>query len=64
MEQEGMKILTDPGSFTIEQNKSVQGVDVVLITHEHGDHFHVPSIHEVLKNNPKAVVVCNSAVAK
>jgi len=64
LENEGTRILTDPGSFTVEQNKSAQGINIILITHEHGDHFHVPSIHEVLKNNPKAVVVSNSAVAK
>jgi len=63
VEFDGKKILTDPGSFTTAQ-KEVTGVDVVLITHEHGDHVHVDSLADVLKNNPNATVVTNSAVAK
>lgn len=59
-----IKILTDPGTFTTEPVKAVTGVNVILITHEHGDHFHIESIEEVLKNNPTATVVSNSAVAK
>jgi L-ascorbate metabolism protein UlaG (beta-lactamase superfamily) len=64
LEFDGGKILTDPGTFTTEEIKSVQGIDIILITHEHADHFHVESIETVLRNNPKAVVVSNSAVAK
>src|ERR1700722_444774 len=59
-----IKILTDPGTFTTEPVKGVTGINIILITHEHGDHFHVESIQEVLKNNPTAIVVSNSAVAQ
>lgn len=59
-----IKVLTDPGTYTTEPVKAVTGINVILITHEHSDHFHVESIQEVLKNNPTATVVCNSAVAK
>jgi L-ascorbate metabolism protein UlaG (beta-lactamase superfamily) len=58
----GVKVLTDPGSYTTAQNE-LTGIDIVLITHEHGDHFHAESVAAVIKNNPDAVVVCNSAVA-
>ena len=64
LEQDGIKILTDPGSFTTEPVKTVTGINVILITHEHTDHYHIESIEEVLKNNPGATVVSNSAVAK
>ena len=64
LENNGMKILTDPGTFTTEQTKTVQGINTILITHEHADHFHIESIELVLKNNPGATVVSNSAVAK
>lgn len=57
----GTTILTDPGSFTTEQN-SLTGIDIVLITHEHGDHFHLESVRAVLANNPNAVVVTNASV--
>ncbi len=61
---EGATILTDPGFYTAEEVKSVQGIDIILITHEHGDHYHEESIQAVLAQNPHAVVVSNSAVAK
>ena len=58
-----LTILTDPGTFTVEQN-TLTGIDVILITHEHGDHFHIASVEEILKNNPHAKVITNSAVGK
>lgn len=57
----GLTILTDPGAFSDEQN-SVTGIDVILITHEHFDHLHIPSVALVLKNNPGAQVITNSGV--
>ena len=58
---ENLTILTDPGVFSTAQDVVV-GVDVVLITHEHADHFHVPSLKKVLENNPSAKVLTNSSV--
>jgi L-ascorbate metabolism protein UlaG (beta-lactamase superfamily) len=63
LEENGLTVLTDPGSFTIEAQNAVTGVDVVLITHEHADHFHIDSLKVILANNPQAIVVTNSAVA-
>ena len=60
---DGVKILTDPGSFTTEQN-SITGVDVVLITHSHQDHYHAESIPQIKKNNPNAVFVTNGEVGE
>ncbi len=63
LEIDGVKLLTDPGSFTVEAQENLTGLDAVLITHEHQDHFHVESLKKILENNPHAVVVTNSAVA-
>ena len=59
----GKVILTDPGTFTTAQD-TLAGIDIVLITHEHGDHFHIESVKKVLANNPQAVVVTNATVGK
>ena len=56
-------VLTDPGTFSTEQNE-IKGIDVVLITHEHGDHFHLESVKKVLAKNPNAKIVTNTAVGK
>lgn len=63
IEENGIRILTDPGSFSTGQNDA-RDIDIVLITHEHADHLHVDSLKTVLKNNPAAVVITNSSVGR
>ena len=63
IEENGTTILTDPGTFTTEQD-NVKGIDIILITHEHQDHFHIDSVKRVLVNNPQAKIITNSAVGK
>ena len=59
---QGIKILTDPGSFTTAQD-TLTGISILLITHEHQDHYHTESVAAIVKNNPDIEVVCNKAVA-
>lgn len=59
----GKTILTDPGTFSTDQD-TMTGIDAVVITHEHGDHFHADSVQAIVKNNPKAVIIANAAVGK
>lgn len=58
-----LTILTDPGNYTEEQN-TLTGIDVVLITHEHADHFHIDSLKKIIENNPHVKVITNTAVGK
>lgn len=62
-EGQPLTVLTDPGMFSTAQNE-LTGIDIVLITHEHADHLHIESLDQVLKNNPQAIVITNSAVSK
>lgn len=62
IEDEGVRILTDPGHYTSAQNE-LSGLDAVLITHEHADHLHLDSLKLILQNNSTVEVICNSAVA-
>lgn len=64
LEIDGVKILTDPGSFTTGAQEGVTGLDAILITHEHADHFHIESLHTVVRNNPEAAIITNGSVAK
>ncbi len=61
---DGVRILTDPGRFSIGQYANVTGVNIILITHEHADHLHTESLSKILENNPGAVVLTNSDVGK
>lgn len=63
IEKENTRILTDPGFLSNTQNE-LRELDYVLITHEHQDHLHTDSLVQIIKNNPKAKVITNSAVSK
>lgn len=56
------RILVDPGRFSDQQN-SLTGIDIILITHEHADHFHTESVQTILNNNPSATIITNKSVA-
>ncbi len=62
IEEAGVRILTDPGIYSTQQNE-VKNIDFVLITHEHVDHFHIDSLKTFLINNPQAKVITNKSVA-
>lgn len=63
VEVNGKRILTDPGSFTVD-DLIVTDIDIVLITHEHADHLHIPSLQKIVTQNPNVVVVSNTSVGK
>lgn len=54
------RILIDPGKFSTPPDSPI---DIILITHEHVDHFHSEAVRELLAKNPTAVVVTNTSVA-
>ncbi len=64
IEESGTRILIDPGSYTIEEQKNVKNIDAILITHEHQDHFHLESLKLILSNNQNAKIFTNQGVAK
>lgn len=57
-------ILFDPGDYTIEEVKELKNIDLIIITHSHGDHFHLESIKTLLRNNPNLHIVSNSEIAE
>ena len=63
IEENGARLLTDPGALTSEKHTSLTNLDAILFTHEHWDHYHLVSLRILLKSNPKARVVCNASVA-
>lgn len=58
----GLRIMTDPGRWTAGAHSTEKDIDVILITHEHGDHLHVESLKTVVANNTNAVVLTNADV--
>ncbi len=64
LEIDGVRILTDPGYFTAQAHTQVTGLDAILVTHEHADHFHIESLQALVLNNLEVKIVTNSSVAK
>ena len=64
IEEKGKKIMTDPGSWTVEEQIKETNIDLIIITHEHGDHIHIDSLKTILLNNPDAHIITNAGVGK
>jgi L-ascorbate metabolism protein UlaG (beta-lactamase superfamily) len=63
IEEGNLRLLTDPGEWTTAQN-DVQKLNVILITHEHRDHFHIESLKKIQANNPEVRIFTNQGVGK
>jgi L-ascorbate metabolism protein UlaG (beta-lactamase superfamily) len=63
IEEGGARLLIDPGVFTAEKYSSIIGIDAILYTHEHVDHYHLQSLQVLIKGNPKVAILCNGGVA-
>ena len=64
IEENGKKVMTDPGFFTVDAHTKITGLDLIVFTHEHGDHYHLDSLKIVIEKNPQAKIVTNTAVGK
>lgn len=58
------KVITDPGIYSLEYHDKIIHADIVLITHEHADHFHVESLKALMQRCPDVSVVSNDAVGE
>jgi L-ascorbate metabolism protein UlaG (beta-lactamase superfamily) len=54
IEHDGAVLVIDPGSFT--ERAALDGVDAVLITHEHADHLDVDALADELGRRPSVTV--------
>jgi len=61
IEHDGAVLVIDPGGLT--EPESVDGVDAVLITHEHFDHFDAGRLADALAKRPSIAVYTHPDVA-
>ena len=64
VETKGKRILIDPGSYTTEEQTAEKNIDIILITHEHPDHFDLQSLVKIIENNTSATIITNDGVGK
>jgi len=62
VEENGVRVLTDIGIM----NETPDAIDVsaIVISHEHGDHFDIEKIKEVLSRNTDAKIITHAAVGE
>ena len=65
IEEDSKKILIDPGNYSEESLgvNSLNGLDYLLITHEHPDHMYLPLIKKTLEKSPEVKIISNPSVA-
>lgn len=64
IETKGKRVLTDPGSYTVEAHSALENIDYIIFTHEHQDHYHIESLKVILQKNPQAVIYSNNSVSE
>lgn len=62
IEENGARILTDPGTFAVIPE--LMNLDAVLITHTHGDHFDIPTLKRLLADNPSLQLITHEGVGE
>ncbi|MEV0039704.1 MBL fold metallo-hydrolase [Streptomyces sp. NPDC050804] len=62
LEKDGRTLVIDPGGYS-EEDAAV-GADVILVTHEHPDHFHEGRLRAGLEANPAAELWTLRSVAE
>lgn len=62
IETKGKRIVTDPGSYTIDAHSNLENLDYCLFTHDHSDHYHVESLKLLLEKNSKMKIYANNSV--
>ena len=63
VEKDKQMLVVDPGNFSTDFIAPT-GVIAVVITHEHGDHFDMERIAEIIDKNPDAIIVGHPAVIR
>ncbi len=68
VEHDGYAVLFDPGEYSYDSHlldlSSLSKLDVVIITHEHQDHYHVPFLQDILRKFPQVQIVTNTELAQ
>jgi L-ascorbate metabolism protein UlaG (beta-lactamase superfamily) len=62
VEERGLRILADPGGTYFTLPDDLEDIDVVLITHQHADHYDQNALEKILRRSPNARIFTNKGV--
>lgn len=57
------RILIDPGTFSLDETFSLEGLDAIIVTHQHPDHLDQTRAPGLLDRNPDAILLCDPETA-
>lgn len=57
------RILIDPGTLSVEEVFELQGLDAIIVTHQHPDHLDQVRAPGLVARNPDAVLLCDPETA-
>lgn len=63
LEEQGKKVVIDPGAFTPEFG-DLSNIVAVVVTHVHGDHFSPEHLQAILSKNPEAKIFTTPEVTE
>ncbi len=63
LEAADTRILIDPGSFSLDVTFDLEGLDAIVVTHQHPDHIDQTRGPELIKRNPDAQLLCDPETA-
>ena len=63
VETEGIRILIDPGVFSIADVFELTGLDAIIVTHQHADHLDLERFPQLFRANPDAALLCDPQTA-
>ncbi len=63
----GSRILIDPGTYVFGGKETLTpadfpDIDILIITHEHSDHFDIPSVKKIVENQPGIQIFSTEAL--
>ncbi len=63
VEASGTRLLIDPGVFSSPETFALEGLDGIVVTHQHPDHLDAARIGGLLELNPDATLLCDPETA-
>lgn len=63
LEHDGTRVLVDPGVFSTDETFALEGLDAIVVTHQHADHLDPSRAAGLVERNPDALLLSDPDTA-